>query len=178
MRINWIMSFNLMLKSEGGFSDDPHDTGNTLPDGRKGCTNLGVTQAAWENWVGRQSNEKEMRGLTPEKVEPFYKKKYWDACRCDDMPLAVDYLVFDFAVNAGVGRSAKTLQAAVGAVPDGAIGPKTITAVYSYSPEELVDKFSNAKTAYYKSLNNPKYEKGWLNRVEEVKLNAAKMLAG
>jgi lysozyme family protein len=174
MKINWIPSFNLVLKSEAGFSDDQDDKGNHLPDGRKGCTNLGVAQTTWENWIGRQSNEKEMRALTPEKVEPMYKKKFWDACRCDELPVGVDYLVFDFAVNAGVGCSAKILQTAVGTTPDGAIGPKTIDAVSSTS--QLINKFSNAKIEYYKSLNNPKYERGWLNRVAEVKLNAEKML--
>jgi len=176
MKSNWKNSFELMLQSEGGFQNDDRDNGNKLPDGRKGCTNLGVTQAAWEGWIGRQSDEKEMRALTPAKVEPFYKRKYWDACRCDDLPAGVDYLVFDFAVNAGVGRSAKTLQSAVGATPDGAIGPKTITAVYSYPPEEVVKRFSDAKAAWYKSLNNPTYEKGWLNRVAEVKINAESMM--
>jgi len=176
MRINWIPSFNLMLKSEGGFSDDQDDKGNHLPDGRKGCTNLGVTQTTWESWVGRQSDVKEMRNLTPEKVEPLYRRKFWDACRCDELPVGVDYLVFDFAVNAGVGRSAKILQTAVGATPDGAIGPKTITAVCSLSIKDVINKFSSAKEEYYKSLDNQKYEKGWLNRVAEVKLNAEHML--
>lgn len=176
MKNNWEASLALMLKSEAGFQNDPDDAGNRLADGRRGCTNLGVTQAAWENWVGHPVSEKEMRALTPEKVSPFYKRKYWDACRCDDLPLGVDYAVFDLAVNGGVGRSAKTLQSAVGATSDGAIGPKTITAVYSYSPEEVVLRFTDEKIKFYKGLNNPKYEKGWLNRAAEVKLNAEQML--
>ena len=176
MQSNFDKSFALMLQSEGGFSDDPRDTGNWLPDGRKGCTNLGVTQRAWEAWLGRVSNEKEMRALTPEIVKPFYKRKYWDACRCDDLPQGVDYLVFDFAVNAGVGRSAKTLQSAVGATMDGAIGPLTLAAVKN--TPDLIDKFSQAKIDFYKSLNNPTFEKGWLNRVEWVKADAKAMVQG
>jgi lysozyme family protein len=177
MQSNWKQSFDYMQESEGGFSDDPDDNGNWLPDGRKGCTNLGVTQTTWESWVGRQSNEKEMRNLTHALVEPMYRRKFWDAAHCNDLPNGVDYLVFDFAVNAGVGRSAKTLQSAVGATPDGAIGPLTLTAVNAYNnPETVINLFSIAKEEWYKSLKNPKYEQGWLNRAAIVRQRALKMV--
>jgi hypothetical protein len=97
MNSNWNNSFNLMLKSEGGYVNNPADPG--------GMTNLGVTKATWENWVGRESDENEMRSLTPEKVEPLYKKKFFDAVRGDELPVGLDYLLFDFAVNAGAGRA-------------------------------------------------------------------------
>ena len=169
MNSNWQKSFELMLKSEGGYVNNPADPG--------GMTNLGVTKATWENWVGRASDEAEMRNLTPEKVEPLYKKKFWDACKCDELPSGIDYLVFDFAVNAGVGRSAKVLQTAVGATPDGGIGPMTLAAVAKYDANELVEKFSQAKEDFYRSLPTfGTFGKGWLNRVADVKLKASSML--
>ena len=167
---NWKRSFELMLKSEGGFVNHPQDPG--------GMTNLGVTKRVWEEWVGRESNEKEMRSLTPAMVEPLYKRKYWDACRCDELPEGLDYLVFDFAVNAGPGRSIKILQTAVGTTPDGAIGPKTLAAVRAIDPHELIEKFSVAKTQFYESLPTfPTFGRGWLNRVADVKVKASNMLA-
>jgi lysozyme family protein len=166
---NWKKSFEQMLASEGGYVNHPSDPG--------GMTNLGVTKRVWEEWVGRESNEKEMRALTPEMVEPLYKRKFWDACKCDDMPSGIDYLVFDFAVNAGVGRSAKILQAAVGVTPDGGIGPITLAAVKAQDPAELVQKFSDAKEAFYRSLNTfETFGKGWLNRVAAVKIKANTLL--
>jgi len=173
---NWDKSFELMLGSEGGFSDDPRDNGNKLPDGRPGSTMLGVTQYNWENWTGHQVTHEQMKKLKPADVKPFYKKKVWDACRCNDLPEGIDYLVFDFAVNAGVGRSAKTLQSAVGATPDGAIGPLTLAAVAKHSDKELIDNFSAAKVDFYLSLNNPTYEEGWLNRVKHVRTAALEMV--
>ena len=169
MQSNWQSAFKMMLASEGGFSNHPSDPG--------GMTNLGVTKRVWEEWVGRESNEKEMRSLTPEMVEPLYKRKFWDACKCDDLPTGVDYLVFDFAVNAGVGRSAKILQTAVGVTPDGGIGPITLAAVKAQDPAELIQKFSDAKESFYRSLNTfPTFGKGWLNRVAAVKVKATAML--
>lgn len=175
---NWEKSFELMLGSEGGFSDDSRDNGNKLPDGRPGSTMLGVTQYNWENWTGHQVTHEQMKKLKPADVKPFYKKKFWDACRCNDLPDGIDYLVFDFAVNAGVGRSAKTLQSAVGATPDGSIGPLTLAAVNAYNnPETVINLFSIAKEEFYRSLDNfDVYGKGWLNRVAAVKIKATSML--
>jgi lysozyme family protein len=140
-------------------------------------TNLGVTKRVWEEWVGRESNEKEMRSLTKEMVEPLYKRKFWDACRCDDLPIGIDYLVFDMAVNAGVGRSAKLLQQCVGVSADGAIGPITITAVKSKDPEELIEKFSEARELFYRGLKTfDVFGRGWLNRVNHSNANALLMV--
>jgi len=167
---NWQKSFELMLKSEGGYVNNPADPG--------GMTNLGVTKATWENWVGRESDEAEMRGLTPEKVEPLYKKKYWDAVRGDELPPGISYLCFDFAVNAGAGRSIKTLQTAVGVTPDGGFGPMTMAAVQAVDPNELIERFSQAKEDFYRSLTTfATFGKGWLNRVADVKVKASAMLA-
>jgi lysozyme family protein len=84
--------------------------------------------------------------------------------------------VFDFAVNAGVGRSAKTLQSAVNAAPDGAIGPLTLAAVNKYKPTELIEVFTKEKIKFYTDLHNLTYEQGWLNRVGQVRTNALKMV--
>ena len=167
---NWEKSLALVLKSEGGYVNNPADPG--------GMTNLGVTKVVWEEWVGHPVDEKIMRELTPDRVAPLYKRKYWDACNCDNLPLGIDYLVFDFAVNAGVGRSAKTLQTAIGCVPDGAIGPNTMAAINKAEPKSLIDKFSIAKTNFYQSLKTfSVFGKGWLRRVDETKKNALEMLA-
>jgi lysozyme family protein len=176
MKENWERSFDLMLGSEGGFSDDPRDNGNKLPDGRLGSTMLGVTQYNWEAWSGHQVTHEQMKKLKPEDVKPFYRKKFWDACRCDDLPDGIDYLVFDFSVNAGVGRGAKTLQSVVGATVDGAIGPLTLAAVAKQSEKELIDSFSAAKLDFYLGLNNPTYEAGWLNRVKHTRTAALGMV--
>jgi len=169
MNTNWKRSFELMLQSEGGFVNHPSDLG--------GMTNLGVTKATWENWMGRESDEAEMRGLTAEKVEPLYKKKYWDAVRGDELKVGIDYLMFDFAVNACAGRAIKTLQTSIGVAADGAFGPVTMAAMKSYEPVKLIERFSQAKEDFYQSLSTfDVFGKGWLNRVAKVKAEALKMV--
>ena len=170
MKENFQKSLELMLKSEGGFSNDPHDPG--------GMTNLGVTRRAWEAYVQRQVNEDEMRGLTPEIVAPFYKARYWNPCKCDELPLGVDYAVFDFAVNAGVSRASKTMQSALGTAADGIVGPATIGVAVNADPDHFLEKFSAAKEQFYRGLPTFKhFGKGWLRRVSEVKQKAEGMIA-
>ena len=121
MRNNFAESLQALLKHEGGFVNHPSDPG--------GMTNLGVTKAVWEAWVTHPVSEAEMRSLTPEKVAPLYKNKYWDKICGDDLPSGVDMVVFDAAVNSGPGRAAKWLQACVGVEPDGGKSLRTNVAV-------------------------------------------------
>jgi len=171
MNSNWKRCFELMLESEGGYVDHPADPG--------GRTNLGITQATWENWVGRPSDEKEMRSLTPEKVEPLYKRKYWDACRADDLVSGVDYCVFDVAVNSGPGRAIKFLQSCVGATPDGGFGSITLALVKKAEadPARLIELYCAKRLEFLQSLKTfETFGKGWSRRVAEVKEEALKML--
>jgi lysozyme family protein len=81
-------------------------------------------------------------------------------------------------VNAGCGRSTKILQTAVGVPADGGIGPITLAAVRAQDPAELIEKFSQAKEDFYRSLNTfDTFGRGWLNRVAAVKVKASAMLA-
>jgi lysozyme family protein len=171
---NFDASFDHLIKSEGGYVWDKDDAG--------GETNLGVTVGAWKAYLGREIEPGEMKALTKDDVKPFYKKMYWDKVRGDDLPAGVDYAAFDFAVNAGTGRAAKFLQQAVGATPDGAIGPGTLALVNKTDPADILQKFAEQKEAFYNSLaeKNPtqqKFLKGWLNRVASVQVAASSMLA-
>lgn len=176
MQNNFEKSLDLILKDEGGFTTDVRDNGNKLPDGRAGSTNLGVTQANWEAYVGHPVTWNDMKALTRETVAPFYKRKYWDMVRGDELPIGIDYMAFDFAVNAGVGRSVKLLQQAVGVNQDGAIGPLTLSAINAIPVAQLIERFSDAKEVWYKSLHNVTYEKGWLSRVARVENTATNMV--
>jgi lysozyme family protein len=161
MKNNFDLALSELLKHEGGYVNNPKDPG--------GMTNLGVTRAVWESYVGRESSEKEMRTLTPAQVAPLYKRKYWDAINGDSLPSGLDLCVFDCAVNSGVGRAAKMLQGILGLAQDGSIGPKTLEACNKFSSKDLVDKFCKARQDFLESLPTFKtFGKGWTARVAEV----------
>jgi lysozyme family protein len=174
MKENFDKSFELIIKSEGGYVWDKNDAG--------GETNLGVTKGAWSSYLGRPIADGEMKDLTVEVVKPFYKKMYWDKVHGDELPAGVDYAVFDFAVNAGTGQSAIFLQRACGANPDGAIGPATMGLVMKEDPEDLLHKFTEQKEDFYHHIverkpDQVKYLNGWMNRVAHVQATAESMIA-
>ena len=171
MNNNFNLCLKLLLEHEGGFVNHPDDPG--------GMTNLGVTKRVWEEWVGHDVVEKEMRNLTPIMVSPLYKRKYWDACRADDLVSGVDYCVFDVAVNSGVGRAVKLLQSCVGVIADGGFGPATYAAVKESEkdPKALIELYCAKRLEFLQSLKTwPVFGKGWKNRVEEVQADALKIL--
>lgn len=177
METNYKAALDHILKSEGGVQDDPRDEGNKLPDGRRGCTNLGVTQAVWEAYVGHKVSTADMKALTPDKVAPFYKHKYWDVVHGDDLPSGIDYIVFDFAINSGAGRAIKFLQTVVGVPSDGSIGPKTLSAVSAMDSNLIIKEYSLAKEVFYRSLRSFSiYGKGWLARTSAVDATAKTLI--
>lgn len=172
MESNFDVCLPLVLKHEGGYVDHPSDPG--------GATNRGVTKKAWEEWVGREVTKDDIRALTVADVTPFYRKRYWDACKCDRLPSGLDYAVFDVAVNSGTGRAAKFLQSEVGVVADGVIGNLTLSAVNHcpLSTEQLIERICGRRDAFYKGLPTFKdFGRGWLRRNEEVRKKALDMAA-
>jgi len=171
MQSNFENCLALMLAHEGGYVDHPKDPG--------GMTNLGVTKRVWEEWVGHEVDEKQMRALTPEVVAPLYKRKYWDAVRADDLVDGVDYCVFDVAVNSGPGRAIKFLQSCVGVTADGGFGPRTLAAVKEAEKDStrLIEMYCARRLEFLQSLKTfETFGKGWSRRVQEVKDKALKML--
>jgi lysozyme family protein len=159
---NWEKAFQLVLKHEGGFVNHPKDPG--------GMTNLGVTKKVWEEFVGREVDEAEMRSLTPDVVKPLYKKNYWDKIKGDQLPSGVDYAAYDLAVNSGTGRAAKYLQRIAGVPDDGVIGPKSMEAILACDPIETVDAICDMRLDFLQRLPTwGTFGKGWGRRVEEVK---------
>lgn len=174
MLSNYNDSFENLIASEGGYVNNPKDPG--------GETNLGVTKAAWAAYLGRAVAPGEMKALTKEKVKPFYKTQYWDPMLCDLLPNGIDYLAFDFAVNAGVKQSAKFLQRACGAVDDGVMGPGTMGKLATMRPWELIDSISIQKRKFYNDIVTRKpdqkiFLEGWLRRVDKTQFTARSMLA-
>jgi len=158
----------LVLKSEGGFVNHPSDPG--------GMTNLGVTKKVWEDFVGHPVSEADMRALTPEKVAPLYEQKYWRPTYCEVLPRGLSLLIFSMGINAGPGRGVKLLQSSIGCVADGVIGPRTMELIKSANVTDLIQKYSNARRDYYKSLKTFEvFGKGWLARVDREEKEALDM---
>jgi lysozyme family protein len=154
-----------ILRHEGGYVNNPHDRG--------GPTNLGVTIPTLSAFEHHAVTVDEIKTLTPATVASLYRALYWNAAHCDALPKGVDYIVFDAGVLSGVGRAVRVLQALVGAEPDGAIGPRTLAAVATMPPTEIVRAFCSHREAYYRGLADfVHFGRGWLSRLAETQAQA------
>ena len=167
MKENYAQALKQVLKYEGGYVDHPKDPG--------GPTNKGVTQAVYDSWRKSQNlPTQSVRAIADSEVAAIYKNLYWDRISGDNLPSGVDFAVFDFAVNSGVSRAAKTLQAVVGVTQDGVIGPATIEATKTY----VAMSITNRRLAFMQSLSIwSTFGKGWSARIADVK-NQIKSLVG
>jgi lysozyme family protein len=154
-------AFTKLLGHEGGYSDNPRDPG--------GKTMWGVTEA-----VARAHGYRgDMRDLTQEFAKFVYNKSYWSPVRADEMPDAIRFDLFDTGVNSGPSRAIKLLQEAVGTVPDGSIGPRTMAAINHTAGGVLAARFNGRRLMFMTGLSNwPDASKGWARRVAKNLMDA------
>ena len=156
MLVNFDEIIEVVLHHEGGYVNDPKDTG--------GETNFGM----------KKSSDVDIKNLT--KDGRNLKEHYWDKNKVESLPLQLRHIYFDMCVNQGKGRAVKILQRAANAKGaelkvDGGLGPKTIGAISDSNVE--LDRVRAYRIKYYADLvtRRPELEKfyfGWFKRGLEV----------
>jgi lysozyme family protein len=159
-----------LLAHEGGYTNHPSDPG--------GPTNFGITIADYRRYVKPEATAADVRAMPIADAKAIYKAHYWDAMRCDGLPPGLDYAVFDYGVNSGIGRSQKVLQRVLGVPADGKIGDGTIKAAAAADPKKTIADICDERLRFLQSLRTwPVFGKGWGRRVMEVKIVALAMAA-
>jgi lysozyme family protein len=161
------------LNAEGGYVDDPDDPG--------GATNMGITLATLREWSDDPDlGPVQVENMTQRTAGAIYRSLYWNPLRADALPAGVDLSVFDMGVNAGIWRSARLLQQALGFAGedvDGCVGPDTLAAAARCNARSLVDDLAERQAAYYRGLSDfPIFGSGWLNRTEARRSAALAMI--
>jgi lysozyme family protein len=165
------LSFALgeILKHEGGYVDHPRDPG--------GATNMGVTRRTLASWRGVKPYGKlaksEVRALEMREVRAIYKARYWDRVAGNKLPSGLDLALFDFAVNSGVSRAAKSLQALLKVRRDGIIGVITLRAlkrkVGRVGVAVIIKNICEGRLAFLRRLRIfSTFGRGWQKRVASV----------
>ena len=157
--MNFDQAFDLLITHEGGYSNRP------LSDDPGGATMYGVTER-----VARANGyQGAMQDFTLAMAKDIYRKQYWDACKCDQVPSALRYALFDGAVNSGPGQAIKWLQSAVGVKVDGAIGPMTLHAVAVADPAITAKQMLGKRLRFMTELKNwTANSRGWARRIAAI----------
>lgn len=171
----------IVLKFEGGYVNDPNDSG--------GATNFGVTQKTYNLFRKAQKvSPQDVRYITQDEVHKIYESFFRDSFsdRFVGTHPRTALVHFDFSINAGTAQAAKTLQRAVGGLLiDGIIGPKTLAGVNLSDDLSLALDYLNQREKYYRLISdgstiqrekNKKFLKGWLWRNNKLKVIVKEVL--
>lgn len=176
--MSWDKAIAFTLRWEGGFVCDPLDAG--------GATNRGITQAtldaAFRSGIVSHNNVKK---LSKDEAIVIYKARYWEPYNWGQYGEPVDMVMFDMAVNHGMGGTAKIAQRAcvslgVPVKVDGKWGPETRDALYSLSQDNvrvLAKMLLIKRLNFYGNIvaskpSQTKFLKGWCRRTSALAVAA------
>jgi lysozyme family protein len=163
--MNFDQAFDRLLGHEGGFQSDPKDRGNwtsgKIGVGELKGTKFGISAMTYPG--------EDIANLTPERAKALYRRDFWGPAGCDAVPDGMKFDLFDTAINSGPSRGVKFLQASVGEVVDGVLGPRTLQSLQQMDPERLVARFNGWRLDFMN--DNPDtwatYGRGWAQRIAE-----------
>ena len=149
--MDFYKAFDRLMGHEGGYTNNPDDPG--------GETNWGISKRAYPNV--------DIKNLTRDQAKNIYYRDYWQKCHIGELPEAVQFDMFDMAVNSGISAAVKTIQRALGVTADGVWGPNTSRAASSVVDPQRLDKvFSGYRLQYLADLPTwPTFGKGWARRI-------------
>ena len=90
---------------------------------------------------------------------------------CDDLPAGIDYTVFDYGVNSGIGRAGKVVRRVLGlSDADWRINADVIAALEKSEPSKVIVAINDERLQFLKSLRTwSAFGVGWGRRVADVK---------
>jgi lysozyme family protein len=159
-----------LLRDEGGYTDHPSDPG--------GPTNFGITLADARRYWKADASAADVKTLPLGVAREIYRKRYWSALRCDELPAGVDYAVFDYGVNSGVARAGRVLRRKLG-LPDSpaSVDAGVIAAARRADAAKLIRALCAERLIFLKALKTwPVFGRGWSRRVAGVEVAALAMV--
>jgi lysozyme family protein len=144
-------AIDLVMRLEGGFSDNPLDPG--------GASNFGITLTALSEYLGKSASKEDVRNLSVETARDIYKKRYLTgvASRISSVQVKAAYL--GLATSVGPGQASKFFQVAIGEIDnlpvsaDGILGPETVQRINAIDPDLLIETVNCKAARFYESLS-------------------------
>ena len=172
--MNYDTAFKRIIGHEGKFQNHREDRGNwtsgIVGQGELKGTKYGISAMSYPN--------EDIENLTLERAKLIYKRDFWDRYKLDRFHSAVQYQMFDMALNHGFGNAARMLQRAVETLDDGRIGPITMShynaIVTTRGIDDLLKLLIAQRIRFFTRLSTfKKFGAGWMNRVADNLVYAA-----
>ena len=157
-------AFAIVIGEEGGYVHNPADPG--------GETKFGISKRAYPLI--------DIAALTLERAKAIYHADFWAKIDGDALPPPLALLVFDAAVNNGVGRAVGWLQTALGTLADGKMGPTTLAAITAHhgSGAKVAAEFQAQRINFMAGLPTWRtFGMGWSRRLAALPYSSIGMQA-
>jgi lysozyme family protein len=154
-----------LIRREGGYSNRAADRG--------GPTNYGITQKTLSAWRGKPVSAQDVQNLTETEAREIYASEFIAKPGLDKIQdPELRELLIDCGVNHGPARAVAWLQLAIGAKPDGVLGPATLAALYEVPARAVYRHVVATRAVFYGRLINRdrkqgEFAEGWMKRLAE-----------
>jgi lysozyme family protein len=156
-------AFAWTVGEEGGFTDDPRDSGNWTA----GKVNAGECRGTKYGISAAAHPDVDIAALTVDGARAIYREQYWDANRLGELPDRIGAAVFDGAVNSGARPAIAWLQKALGQPDTGVVDDQTIAAARAATdPSGVLMRYWGQRLKFLADLSTfPAFGRGWSRRV-------------
>ena len=163
-------AFERVFDNEGEFQNSSHDRGNwtsgTIGIGDLLGTKYGISAMSYPHL--------DIENLTLVDAREIYKRDWWDALAMESFRPAIQYQMFDAAINHGMHRATLFLQHAINTKADGVIGPKTKKAAFKMNLNDILMNFLAERLIFMTDISSWEvFGKGWARRIAHNLKHAA-----
>ena len=161
----------IIKKWEGGFVNDPSDSG--------GATNKGVTISTFRSFYGSNKTVEDLKKLSDTQWLHIFLNGYWNKCQASNINnQSIANIFVDWAWGSGPVTAIKQVQKIVGTDVDGIVGQKTLDAINKKDPKTLFNAIKKARIEFVENLvkqrpKDAKFLQGWKNRINSFSFSGS-----
>ena len=174
MPISFDEALKFVLKQEGGYSNHPADKG--------GATNNGIIQSVYNRYRrDKNLSVRPVKNIEDKEVKEIYETQYWDKIRAQYIKAPLGLVLFDTAVNFGVGGCIRRLQKALNVPVTGSWTQNISDVIHTCDAGKVALSICKMRMEWrnYISQHDTSQKvflRGWLNRDNELASEVKKMI--
>lgn len=159
--------------NEGGYQNNPTDTGNYFK-GQLIGTNWGISAPALASYMGKTPTVSDMKSLTRATAQQILKNVFWLKNHFDRLKnQSVATLIYDGVVNHGTNGMRLLMENALRRIGVDVEYHKVFTLqgielLNRLNQKKLFDSVKAVRAAKYRSLSRTEFLKGWLARLDRI----------
>lgn len=174
MPISFDDALKFVLEQEGGYSNHPADKG--------GATNKGIIQSEYNRYRrDKNLSIRSVKDIEDKEVKEIYETQYWDKIRAQYIKAPLGLVLFDTAVNFGVGGCIRRLQKALNLPVTGTWEQNISDVIHTCDAGKVALDICKLRMEWrnYVSQKDPSQKaflKGWLNRDNKLASEVKRMI--